>query len=124
MGDRIGYLEEGCYGAEGRVLRHGDALRDGQADRDGRVLGMIGLCDTEAARSDVVEGRAPLAHMIAMQDGSLVASGVCYGARGVKVYGLDADQLDVRQAIRLEALGFTALTVITLRKDVSSDVSS
>ena len=124
MGDRIGYLEEGCYGAEGRVLRHGDALRDGQADRDGRVLGMIGLCDAEAARSDVVEGRTPLARMIAMQDGSLAESGVCYGARGVKVDGLDTDLLDVRQAIRLEALGFTALTVITLRKDVSSDVSS
>ena len=124
MGDRIGYLEEGCYGAEGRVLRHGDALRDGQADRDGRVLGMIGLCDAEAAQGDVMGGRAPLARMIAMQDGSLAASGVCYGARGVNVYGLDTDLLDVKQAIRLEALGFTALTVITLRKDVSSDVSS
>lgn len=124
MGDRIGYLEEDCYGAEGRVLRHGDALRDGQADRDGRVLGMIGLCDAEAAQGDVVEGRAPLARMIAMQDGSLAASGVCYGARGVNVYGLDTDLLDVKQAIRLEALGFTALTVITLRKDVSGDASS
>lgn len=124
MGDRIGYLEEGCYGAEGRVLRHGDALRDGQADRDGRVLGMIGLCDAEAAQGDVMGGRTPLAHMIAMQDGSLAASGVCYGERGVNVYGLDADLLDVKQAIRLEALGFTALTVITLRKDVGDRVES
>ena len=68
MKNKLGYLEEAGYAAEGGVIRHGEVLRDILVDGDeqNRVLGMIGLADLEFTQIDIVNGSAPMAYMIVM----------------------------------------------------------
>lgn len=117
MNSRIGYLAEKGYAADGNVIRHGDALRDMVVDYDKniRVLGMIGLYDADEDVNNVLSGTAPLAYMMLAQNGSIVKSKVRLTDPLVSVYGLDTNVMDIKQAIRLEMFGYTALTVITLR---------
>lgn len=117
MNSRIGYLEETGYAAEGGVIRHGDALRDMLVDYDKsmRVLGMIGLYDADVDVNSVLTGSSPLAYIMLAQNGSIVKSKVRLTDPAVSVYGLDTSVMDIKQAIRVEMFGFSALTIVTLR---------
>jgi len=116
MNCRIGYLEEDGYAAEGNVIRHGDVLHDMELDFDKniRVLGMIGMCDIEVTQSDLLNGDAALAYVILIVDGNIQMSPVLYNDEFTNVYGLDLNITGIRQVIRLEKDGMSAMSVITV----------
>jgi len=116
MNCRIGYLEEDGYAAEGNVIRHGDVLHDMELDFDKniRVLGMIGMCDIEVTQSDLLNGDAALAYVILIVDGNIQMSPVLYNDEFTNVYGLDLNITGIRQVIRMEKDGMSAMSVITV----------
>ena len=116
MSSRIGYMEEACYAADGTAVRHGDVLRDMivEDEADVRVLGMIGFTDAQITRTKLYNGTAPLAYMVVWYDGEIMLNKVRYMDPSVKVYGLDVDLAGVKQAIRLEMFGHTALSIVTM----------
>ena len=118
MKNKLGYLEESCYDAEGGVIRHGETLRDILVDGDmeNRVLGMIGLADLELRQSDVINGNAPMAYMSAMFGENFQMIPVLYTDSRVCVYGFDPELTGVRQIFRVEMFGYQALSVVTLSR--------
>jgi len=117
MNCRIGYLEEDGYAAEGNVIRHGDVLHDMELDFDKniRVLGMIGMFDIEVTQSDLLNGDAALAYVILIVDEKIQMSPVLYNIdEFTNVYGLDPNALNIRQVIRVERMGMSAMSVITV----------
>lgn len=118
MKNKLGYLEEAGYAAEGGVIRHGETLRDILVDGDeqNRVLGMIGLADLEFRQSDVINGNAPMAYMIVMFGENIQMVPVLYTDSMVCVYGFDPELTGVRQIFRVEMFGYQALSVVTLSR--------
>ena len=117
MNCRIGYLEEDGYAAEGNVIRHGDVLHDMEVDFDKsiRVLGMIGMFDIDVTQSDLLNGDAALAYVILIVDEKIQMSPVLYNIdEFTNVYGLDPNALNIRQVIRVERMGMSAMSVITV----------
>jgi len=117
MNCRIGYLEESGYADEGKVIRHGDVLHDMEVDFDKniRVLGMIGMFDIEVTQSDLLNGDAALAYVILIVDEKIQMSPVLYNIdEFTNVYGLDPNALNIRQVIRVERMGMSAMSVITV----------
>ena len=116
MAGRVGYLEEKGYAVDGNVIRHGDVLRDVMVDQSTsmRVLGMIGQNDVALIRSEVLNGSAPMAYMVLAQGNNVMTSKVRYTNANVDVYGLDIDLLNVKQVVRVEIYGYTAMSIITL----------
>ena len=114
MNCRIGYLEEDGYAAEGNVIRHGDVLHDMEVDFDKniRVLGMIGMFDIEVTQSDLLNGDAALAYVILIVNDKIQMSPVLYNDEFSNVYGLDPNALNIRQVIRVERMGMSAMSVI------------
>lgn len=118
MKNKLGYLEEAGYAAEGGVIRHGEVLRDILVDGDeqNRVLGMIGLADLEFTQIDIVNGSAPMAYMIVMFGENFQMIPVLYTDSMVCVYGFDPELTGVRQIFRVEMFGYQALSVVTLSR--------
>jgi len=114
MNCRIGYLEEDGYAAEGNVIRHGDVLHDMEVDFDKsiRVLGMIGMFDIDVTQSDLLNGDAALAYVILIVNDKIQMSPVLYNDEFSNVYGLDPNALNIRQVIRVERMGMSAMSVI------------
>lgn len=116
MSDKLGFLEESGYVTDGNVIRHGDTLHDIQVDLSPeiRVLGMIGVNHVNEAQSAIIAGTRPLAYMIIAQGNNIMSSKVRYTDPMVHLYGFDPELVHVKQAIKVEMLGYTALSVITL----------
>ena len=118
MKNKLGYLEEAGYAAEGGVIRHGEVLRDILVDGDeqNRVLGMIGLADLEFTQIDIVNGSAPMAYMIVMFGENIQMVPLYYTDPMVFVYGFDPELTGVRQIFCVEMFGYQALSVVTLSR--------